>query len=360
MDSRKEKPSNQPPDEEIEAAAKAFFAKRCPGNPPSKAFPEEPPEKVYQEVREWLLSPILPWVVKSGSLLPPLWQLWLIADQIKDPEQRYREKECIADKMQREARQQAEIDRQESGPAERPFEEALERVIEKDKALKADNPEFFEAPVTPETGEISPWLPERQSPESSNVVPFPEKKPGLEQEIPRPEKPRAVRKGPGRKRKLAFIPGYIYGQLEEDGHTLLELEIYRIDYTFCKTAKNPRQNLESGIFRHPPAYVEIYLSQLISYLKIRKRQMLKTLRGEKRKQALRMGTSRISVQRAIAKLHKTGWVMRVVPPKRHERPTKYCVAMNRMQRDIQKGCARKMKEQGGPQYWVCHKDLWKS
>ncbi|MBA7622577.1 hypothetical protein ES703_29955 [subsurface metagenome] len=193
---------------------------------------------------------------------------------------------------------------------------------------------------------------------------------------PEPEKPTPTegRRSVGLTRKFAYIPGKLMELMEADRLSMLEIEVYRILYTFRQYPEKSRIREEGKGPAYPLPYAITYQSQIVENLKARKTDLVATARGERRNQARKMGTSLRSVQYAIARLWGLGWVGRVyrglpehcdwLSPQqqerriqRHERvpqwgPQKYILATDKCQRDLMKGFNRKLKELGLPPYLI--------
>lgn len=199
--------------------------------------------------------------------------------------------------------------------------------------------------------------------------------PGLV-EVPEPVKPApdVHRRSVGRTRKFAYLHPRIWDLMEADGLSMRDIEVYRFLYTHRKYAEESRIRAKGKGPAYPLPYTITLQSQITEYLKVKKSDLLATARGKRRHQARKMGTSRSTVQRAIRKLCRLGYLGRVYPgrPKicpwlsdqeqdrriqRHERvpqwgPQKYILATDKCQRDFLKGRNRKLKDLGLPPYLI--------
>jgi len=195
-------------------------------------------------------------------------------------------------------------------------------------------------------------------------------------EVPEPEKPTPAveRRSVGLTRKFAYLPGKLMDLMEADGLSMLDIEVYRIIFTFRKYPEKTRIRAKGKGPLYPLPYTITYQTQIIDYLRVIKLDRLQTARGARRYQALMMGTSPKSVKRAIHRLCEAGWIARVYPgrPKvcpwlspqaqerriqRHQRvpqwgPQKYILATDKCQRDFLKGRNRKLKGLGLPPYLI--------
>jgi len=193
---------------------------------------------------------------------------------------------------------------------------------------------------------------------------------------PEPEKPTPTegRRSVGLTRKFAYIHPRIMELMQADGLSMLDMEVYRIIYTFREYPQKSRIREEGKGPAYPLPYTITYQSQIVENLKARKTDLMATARGERRNQARKMGTSRSSVQRAIRRLCEAGWIARVyrglpehcdwLSPEqqerriqRHERvpqwgPQKYTLGTDKCQRDFLKGRNRKLKELGLSPYLI--------
>lgn len=226
--------------------------------------------------------------------------------------------------------------------------------------------------------EQNPFL----EPTFRQAIGLPDIVPGLPPEIsPQLEgpKPTAERVSVGRTRKFAWIRPHIMELMEADRLPMNRIEVYRIIYTFRKYPERTRERPAGYGPRYRFAYTTIYQSQISHYLEVRRKDIMATARGDRRKQAKRMGTCPRTVQYAVHDLCRLGYIARVYPgrPKdypwlseeqqahrlrRHERhpqygPQKYTVATDRRQRDYIKTLYRKLKEAGLPPYNIYLKDL---
>ena len=183
----------------------------------------------------------------------------------------------------------------------------------------------------------------------------------------------------GTKRKFIWIdPGFLE-LMEADGLSTSCIETYRIIKTYRKYPEKTHERPDGEGPRDRFSYSTIYQAQIVEYLKIRREDMKDTARGDRRKQAEKMGTSLRTVQYNIATLCRLGYIGRVYPGlpevcawltdeqqarriERHERhpqygPQKYKVAIDKRQRGLLKTLDRKLRKAGLPPYHIYLKDL---
>ena len=185
----------------------------------------------------------------------------------------------------------------------------------------------------------------------------------------------------GTKRKFTWIePGFLE-LMEADGLSMSCIETYRIIKTYRKYPEKTRKRANGEGPRDRFSYTITLQSQISEYLKTRRKDMIATARGDRRKQAKKMGVSPRTVKYNIATLCRRGYIGRVYRgrPKEwpkltedekalrnelHERhpqwgPTKYRVAIDKRQRDYLKTLDRKLRKAGLPPYHIYLKNLLK-
>lgn len=106
----------------------------------------------------------------------------------------------------------------------------------------------------------------------------------------------------GRRLKLYYIPSDFYNSASFAGLKLGEIELYRIMRTYAPVVGGGNKN----------RYNEVGIKQLCGLLEQRKADLLLSVRGEKRKEVLKIKISETSVKRYVKGLLKRGLLVRVV------------------------------------------------
>ena len=291
-------------------------------NPPPTIPPDDSIEETPQKILKFIWPSVVSWARKN---LPPdiareipedlLVVLWPgILAQSPELEGRTpppdRPKRVKTPEEWREERKEGE------------FMELLDRLGEKIKARAPERSELPEEVPKPEPRE-------KPSPESEKRVPRGEVIPLRKRRREKPEELPPVPRSVGRKFKLRWIDSSFWESRAFEGLALGARELYRILLTFSKRP--------GGGSRY--RYCQIGIEQARGLLDRRKEDLLRTKRGERRKEALGIGITERSVRRYLEALKKRGLIIQVVrgrpsDPARDTSPyvSKYLVVVSERQR----------------------------
>ena len=200
--------------------------------------------------------------------------------------------------------------------------EEMARLLAKDEGTPGRGSESLQDPASPEPREKTSPEPEKPVPRDK-VIPLRKEARGKHEEPP--PVPRSV----GRKFKLRWIDSSFWESRAFEGLALGARELYRILLTFSKRP--------GGGSRY--RYCQIGIEQARGLLDRRKEDLLRTKRGERRKEALGIGITERSVRRYLEALKKRGLIIQVVrgrpsDPARDTSPyvSKYLVVVSERQR----------------------------